>query len=272
MWARLRADYAVRGVERHRTCLDGIEFRQYDAEDRRNDPLPSGSDEQMSVDSLSFTVRPVDTQEDIAKVCELRATCYGRHAPALREHMAQPDSIDRSPWTSIFLCEDKLSGTPVGTMRVVDNTRGANLEIEEFIEVPGWVASATRCEMTRLVVAPGSDPLVKAALWKAGYLRCIQARVQWLIIGARKPGLIKQYQYLGAKDMYADQRLVPLGHGWSLPHRIFVMNILTAASDWYEGRHRLLRFMVETEHPDISISSVHRAAASVPRLSLVASG
>src|ERR1035438_8362953 len=118
------------------------------------DPMSS-----MSVDSLSFTVRLVDAQKDIAKVCELRATCYGRHAPALREHMAQPDAIDRSPWASIFLCEDKLSGAPVGTMRVLDNTRGAKLEIEEFIEVPGWVETGTRCEMTRLVVAPGSDPL-----------------------------------------------------------------------------------------------------------------
>ncbi|HEX4235177.1 MAG TPA: hypothetical protein VH041_12830 [Caldimonas sp.] len=225
----------------------------------------------MSVDSLSFTVREVDTQDDIAKVCALRAACYGRHAHALREHMAHPDSIDRSPWTSIFLCEDKISGAPVGTMRVVDNTRGTTLEIEQYLEVPGWMAADTRGEMTRLVVAPGSDPLVKAALWKAGYVRCLQDKVQWLVIGARKPGLIKQYQYLGAKDMYADQRLVPLGHGWSLPHRIFVLNILTAASDWYAGRHRLLRFMVETEHPDISISSMHRPAAPVPRLSLVAS-
>lgn len=238
---------------------------------RAPDPLPPDSNRRMSVDLLSFTVREARTEHDIAKVCALRATCYGRHAPALREHMGHPDAIDLSRWTSIFLCEDKASGTPVGTMRVVDNTRGTRLEIEQYLEVPDWMAGHARGEMTRLVVAPGADPLVKAALWKAGYLRCLETRVHWLVIGARKAGLIRQYQYLGAKDMYADQRLVPLGHGWSLPHRIFVFNILTAADDWYEGQHRLLRFMVETEHPDISISSVHRAAAPVPRLSLVAS-
>ena len=225
----------------------------------------------MSVDSLSFTVREVDTREDMARVCELRASCYGRHAPALREPMAHPDAFDRSPSTSIFLCEDKASGAPIGTMRVVDNTLGGDLEIERFVEVPPSLASCIRGEMTRLVVAPGADLLVKPALWKAGYLRCLQTHVQWLIIAARKPGLIKQYAYLGAKDMYADQRLVPVGNGWSLPHRIFVFNVPTAQNDWYEGRHRLLRFMVETEHPDIRISSVHRAAAPAPRLSLVAS-
>jgi len=224
----------------------------------------------MSVDSLSFTVREVDTEDGLAKVCSLRSECYGRHAPALREPMALPDRFDTSPWTSIFLCEDKATGAPVGTMRVVDNVHGARLEIEEFLDVPEWMAGSARGEMTRLVVVPGSDPLVKAALWKAGYLRCVESRVQWLLIGARKPGLIRQYEYLGAKDLYGDQRLVPLGHGWSLPHRIFAFDVANAASDWYEQQHRLLRFMVETEHPDIRVSSVHRAAPPAPRLSLVA--
>ena len=224
----------------------------------------------MSVDSLSFTVREVDTEDDLATVCELRAACYGRHAPALREHMAHPDRFDAAPWTSIFLCEDKASGAAIGTMRVIDNSHGARLDIEEFLQVPEWMIGSTRGEMTRLAVTPGSDPLVKAALWKAGYLRCVQSRVQWLIIGARKPGLIKQYEYLGARDLYGDQRLVPLGHGWSLPHRVFAFDVENAASDWYERRHRLLRFMVETEHPDIRISSMHRAAPPAPRLSLVA--
>lgn len=224
----------------------------------------------MSVDFLSFTVREVDTHDDLAKTCRLRAECYGRHAPALREHMAEPDLFDASPWTTIFLCEDKASGEAIGTMRVVDNTQGSKLEIEEFLQVPKSMAHSTRGEMTRLVVAPGSDPLVKAALWKAGYLRCLQSGVQWLIIGARKPGLIRQYEYLGAKDLYGDQRLVPLGHGWSLPHRVFAFDVANAARDWYEQSHRLLRFMVETEHPDICISSMHRAAPT-PRLSLVAS-
>ena len=224
----------------------------------------------MSVDSLSFTVREVDTEDDLDKVCALRAVCYGRHAPALREHMALPDRFDTAPWTSIFLCEDKASGAAIGTMRVVDNTHGESLEIEEFLEVPERMTGSRRGEMTRLVVAPGSDPLVKAALWKAGYLLCVRSRVQWLIIGARKPGLIKQYEYLGARDMYGDERLVPLGHGWSLPHRIFVFDVANARNHWYEQQHRLLRFMVETEHPDIRVSSVHRAAAPAPRLSLVA--
>jgi hypothetical protein len=185
-----------------------------------------------------------------------------------------PDALDLSPWTVIFLCEDKITGAPIGTMRVQDNSRGGvQVEIEKYLQLPAWlVGSGARCEMSRLVVAPGADPLVKPALWKAGYLHCMSRAVHWLIVGARKPGLMKQYLYLGAKDMYEDQRMLPMGHGWNLPHRVFVLNIQTAASDWYEQQHRLLRFMVETEHPDIHVASMHRpAAGSRPRLSLVAS-
>ena len=222
-----------------------------------------------SVDSLSFTVRTVRTSEDLARVCALRASCYGRHAPALRELMAEPDAIDRSPSTTLLMCRDKASGEAIGSMRFVDNARGGRLEIEDFLEVPDWLARSRRGEMTRLVIAPGADPLVKPALWKAGYLRCLEAGVDWLIIGARKPGLIRQYEYLGATDLYGDGRTVPLGHGWKLPHRIFVFDVRCAERDWYAGRHRLLRFMVETEHPDIALSSVERPSPTSPHLGLV---
>jgi hypothetical protein len=227
----------------------------------------------MSVDTLSFTVKLVENPADLDKVCKLRALGYGHHSPALREHMLLPDAIDLSPWTAVFLCEDKKTGTPVGTMRVQDNTRGGvQVEIEKYIALPSWISrGGGRCEMSRLVILPGADPLVKAALWKAGYLRCLSRQVQWLIVGARKPGLMKQYEYLGAIDMYEDQRWVPLGHGWNLPHRILVLNISEAEREWHEREHRLLRFMVETDHPDIKIVSADGYAWPGRRLALAAS-
>jgi hypothetical protein len=226
---------------------------------------------EKSVDWLSFTVREVTTREELASVCALRAACYARHAPALREVMAEPDEIDVAPSTTVFSCRDKASGAVIGSMRVVHNTRGGRLEIEDFLEVPPSMAGSRRGELTRLAVLPGADPLVKPALWKAGYLLCLELGVEWLILGARKPGLIKQYEYLGARDLYGDGRTVLLGHGWQLPHRVFAFNVQTAEEDWYAGRHRLLRFMVETEHPDIALSSVQRPSPPGSRLAVVAS-
>jgi hypothetical protein len=224
----------------------------------------------MAADSLSFTLRRVEVPEDLAKVCEIRVRGYGHHSATIRDHMMLPDLIDKAPDTVIFLCEDKASGATVGTMRVQTNLRaGAQVEIEKYLNLPDWIQTGPRAEMSRLVILAGSDPLVKAALWKAGYMYCMASAVRWLVIGARKPGLIKQYQYLGAKDMYPDRPLIPLGHGWNLPHRILALNIASAEQDWYATNHRLLRFMVETEHPDISIASVKRAAPP-RRLTLIA--
>ena len=114
----------------------------------------------MSIDSLSFTLRLVETHEDMAKVCRLRAMGYGHHAPALREHMALPDAIDQSPWGPACSCaRDKASGRRrIGTMRVQDNTRGGvQVEIEKYLSLPDWLtAGGGRCEMSRLVIAAGA--------------------------------------------------------------------------------------------------------------------
>jgi hypothetical protein len=58
------------------------------------------------------------------------------------------DAIDQSPWTGVFLCEDKASGTPIGTMRVQDNTRGG----EENVDFNRARSTAARA-FTRLSVA-----------------------------------------------------------------------------------------------------------------------
>lgn len=224
----------------------------------------------MASDSLSFTLRLIDAPKDLTKVCDVRVQGYGHHSAAIREHMLVPDSIDLAPDTAIFLCEDKVSGAAIGTMRIQTSLgRKGPVEIEKYLCLPEALSSGARAEISRLVILAGSDPLVKAALWKAGYLFCMAFKVRWLLIGARKPGLIRQYEYLGARDVYSDRRLIPLGHGWNLPHRILVLNIASAEQDWYATNHRLLRFMVETEHPDISIASVERAA-SPARLTLIA--
>ena len=71
----------------------------------------------MTDESLSFTLRPAETHEDLLAACEVRAQAYGHHDPAFGSQLAAPDAIDSSPWTHVYLCEDKISGRVVGTMR-----------------------------------------------------------------------------------------------------------------------------------------------------------
>jgi hypothetical protein len=204
---------------------------------------------QDSTDSFSFSLRPVLTHEDLLRACHVRSLAYGNKVPEYRESMAQPDEIDRSPWTGVYLCEDKVSGEPVGTMRVQTTNRGdSKLEIEKYVKAPAKYADLPRAEITRLASVPGADPFVRLALWKAGYVHCKENGVRLLMIAVRKPGLIKAYERMGAKDISEPH---PIPYGGNLPHRIMAVDILDAEIFWRESSHPMLQFMAETVHPDI---------------------
>jgi hypothetical protein len=205
-------------------------------------------------ESLSFILRPVESHHDLLLACSIRAQAYGRKNPAYLETMAAPDAVDASPWTAIFLCEDKATGEPVGTMRIQSTTRGnSKLEIEKYIETPLTLLPAGRAEVTRLSATLGADPFVRLALWKAAYLYCMAVQARWLLMGVSKPALIRAYKEMGAKDIYEDGRSIVLGHAGIRPHRVMALDIGACEQRFREEANPLLHFMVGTVHPDIVI-------------------
>lgn len=209
----------------------------------------------MLHESLSFTLRRVDKHDDLMKVCAVRAEAYGRKTPAYKELMATPDAVDMSPATTLFLCEDKRTGNPVGSMRIQASVAGqSGLEIEKYAELPPKVSMATRAEITRLSSIFGADPFVRLALWKAGYLVCVERSVGWLVMGVRKPSLLRAYEEMGARDIHEDRRGVALAYAGNLPHRIFVLDVADCPRFWQDNHHPLLEFMVGTIHVDIDVA------------------
>lgn len=225
----------------------------------------------MANESLSFTLRPIDTYEDLVRACSVRAQAYGQKEPAYRESMTRPDAVDASPWTTVFICEDKVTSQAVGTMRIQTTTRGqGQLEIEKYVVAPPEMELYGRGEITRLAAPIGADPFVRLALWKAGYLFCLASQVRWLMMGVRKPSLIRAYEKMGAIDIYDDRHRVPLAYAGNLPHRILALDIGACDQNWRQENHPLLHFMVGTVHPDISVlPSVNRTAPKQVRLQIV---
>lgn len=201
---------------------------------------------------LSFTLRPVLSHADLLRACSVRAEAYGRKNPAYRELMATPDAVDASPWTAVFLCEDKDSGRAVGTMRVQSTTLGnTQLEIEKYVSPPPTIASQGRAEITRLAAVVGADPLVRVAMWKASYQYCMAIHARWLLMGVRKPSLLRAYELMGARDIFEDCRSVPLGHAGNMAHRVLGLDIGACERNWKAINHPLHDFMFRTLHPDI---------------------
>jgi len=225
----------------------------------------------MSEELFSFSLRPVETHQDLLRACAVRAQAYGRKNPAWRETMAVPDDVDASPWTAVFLCEDKLTGEAIGTMRVQSTTRGSTrLEIEKYVQVPSELLVTGRAEVTRLSAVHGVDPFVRLALWKASYLYCMAIQVRWLLMGVAKPSLIRAYERMGAQDIFEDRRTVRLGHAGNLPYRVLALDISSCEQRFREENNPLFSFMFGTVHPDLSIlPSVHRDVAKEIRLHVV---
>jgi hypothetical protein len=214
----------------------------------------------MFEEQLSFTLRPVETHAELMQACWVRAEAYGRKDVAYRQSMTEPDAIDASPWTTVFLCEDKFSGQPIGTMRVQSTTRGEDrLEIEKYVEPPEHMLRFGRAEISRLAAVHAADPFVRLALWKAAYLYSVAIQVRWLLMGVRKPALLRAYERMGAVDIFEDQRQVPLGYAGYLPHRIFALEITSLEQRFRAINPPLFDFIFGTVHRDIwVVPSVQR--------------
>ena len=132
------------------------------------------------------------------------------------------------------------------------------MEIEKYVPTPARYAQMGRAEITRLAAIPGADPLVRLALWKVAYLHCREHNVRLVVIGARK----SQSDSSGYEQNGVTRRFLhptPLPYAGDLPHRIMAADIPEAEAYWQETQHPMLAFMVDQQHPDISVlRSMHR--------------
>ena len=224
----------------------------------------------MSMQLLRFTLRVARSEADLRAACRVRSASYGRHLPDLRTPFSEPDELDWSPDTAVFVAVDKDSGEAVGTARLSTNARQP-LQIEHSTMLPEPLADRMLAEVTRLSVLPGhDDPRVKLALMKATYLYCMARQVHWMVIGARSDALIRQYRRLGFTDLMADGQMVPLAHAGNLPHRVLGFDVTAAERNWHAAEHPFYEFMVRTYHPDIELFAEPLARPVRPPLALAA--
>jgi ribosomal protein S18 acetylase RimI-like enzyme len=224
----------------------------------------------MSVQRLRFTLRVARSEAELRAACRVRSASYGHHLPNLRNPFSEPDELDWSADTAVFVACDKDTGAAVGTVRLATNGRQP-LQIEHSTVLPEPLSDHVLAEVTRLAVLPGhDDPRVKLALMKATYLYCMARQVQWMVIGARSEGLIRQYRRLGFTDLLADGTMVPLAHAGNLPHRILGFDVTSAERNWHAAQHPFYEFMVRTYHPDIELFSETIPRSAPVRLALAA--
>ena len=213
-------------------------------------------------EALPFTIGVVSSEAELLKVQSLRAAAYGHHLPGMAASFARPDPLDLHPDTTLFAVEDKASGSLVGSARIQIN-RNQPLQIERSLELPADLEGRLLSEITRLTVLPGYNQPVRMALVKACHLYCIGMQIGGVLAGSRR-SLLRQYKNLGFKDLFEDERLVPLAHGGGLEHRILFRDTVTSEAESRANNHPDYVFVFRTYHPDIQIfeSSMGRLAGA----------
>ena len=216
----------------------------------------------MTEERLPFTVRVVRSEEALHKAVAIRQAAYARHMPVLAERLGAPEPLDHDQGSVVLLAESKLDGSPVGTMRIQTNRFNA-LSIEQGVELPAWLRNKSLAEATRLGIDLGrTGRVVKMVLCKAFFLYCIEADIEWMVIGARSP-LDRQYEAALFKDVYPGE-IIPMPQFNNIPHRVLAFEVGTAAERWAKANHPLYKFMIQTHHPDINLGDSDYSARSLP--------
>lgn len=210
--------------------------------------------ETLREEGLPFTVRLVQDETDLGKALQMRRAAYDRHVPELAQSLGEPEALDHDPGTVVLLAEAKLDGEPLGTMRVQSN-RHQPLWLEQSVTLPDWLQGPVLSEATRLGVAHSEvGRLVKIVLFKAYYLYCVQAGIEWMVVAGRSP-IDRQYEALMFQEVFPGQGFIPMKHAGNLPHRVLAIEIAMAEPLWREAKHPLYDFVFRTKHPDIRLDT-----------------
>ncbi|MEJ0045362.1 MAG: hypothetical protein WDN04_03855 [Rhodospirillales bacterium] len=155
-----------------------------------------------------------------------------------------------------------MDGSPLGTMRIQSN-HDKPLVLEQSIELPAKFRGASLAEATRLGVSQKRvGMIVKTALFKAFYLACVEAEIEWMVIAGRAP-MDRQYEALQFEDVDPDGAFVPLRHAGNIPHRVMAFEVGTAEARWRAADHKLYDFVFRTHHPDIDVSGADRCGRTL---------
>lgn len=207
---------------------------------------------ELREETLPFTVRIVQDEEDLAKAIRVRHSAYARHLPALAETLREPEELDRAKGVVIMLAESKLDGTPLGSARLQSN-QFQSLAVEQSIELPAWLDGKSMIEVTRLAITEGkAGRLVKSILMKAMYQYWIENNIDYVIATGRVP-IDRLYDQLLFTDLFPDHGFIPMQHVGNVPHRVMALCIETLEQRWEEVSHPLYKLFFHTHHPDIRL-------------------
>jgi hypothetical protein len=151
----------------------------------------------IPVDLLDgFRFRVCETAAQAASAIAVRRRVYressGYDVPV-------PDDVDPRSW--LLMAEDVQTGRTVGTVRITPRSAGP-LESEEYIDLPGFLATPQTIEITRLAILPEFRktnmliPAVSFGLFRLTYEFAMQLGAKAEVV-CSKPERVLSYVLMG---------------------------------------------------------------------------
>lgn len=216
-------------------------------------------------EELPIRVRVVRTENQLKKAIKVRADAYGRHTPAFADSLRSVEDDDKSPGSLVFLCESKITGDAVGTLRIHTNFETPTY-LERNLELPEFLRSTGIAYVTRLAVANGTNgTFVKLAMFKALHRYCFATQISWILAVAREP-VDRDLTRLGFQNILGSGEKLrrPEDFG-EVDVRPLYFSVLQAEHNWRMARHPLYDFMALKTHPDIEVFTSVSSAWATPR-------
>lgn len=212
---------------------------------------------------LPFTVSLVQDAQALRAAVQIRQSAYARHLPDVAKSMDEAEDWDFGEGTVVLVARSKADGSPVGTMRLHTN-EFAPLPLEQSFKLPDEFGGNRMVEATRFAVtAERTSQLVKTALFKACYLHSKAIGADRIVLTARSP-LDRMYTRLLFTDVDESAGFVPMAHVAGIPHRVMHQYVPEIEATWKAARHPLIRFIMETEHPDILLPHLSAPQQTAP--------
>jgi len=234
-------------------------------EETQNLEIASESSYVQPGEELPIRVRVVRTENQLQKAIKVRADAYGRHTPAFADSLRSVEDDDKSSGSLVFLCESKVTGDAVGTLRIHTNFE-APTYLERNLPLPKFLRSTGIAYVTRLAVANGTNgTFVKLAMFKALHRYCFATQISWILAVAREP-VDRDLTRLGFKDILGPGEKLrrPQDFG-EVDVRPLYFSVLQAEHNWRMAKHPLYGFMALKTHPDIEVFTSVSGAWATPR-------
>ncbi|MCO5099728.1 MAG: hypothetical protein M9885_02325 [Burkholderiaceae bacterium] len=216
-------------------------------------------------EDLSIRVRVVRTESQLQKAIKIRADAYLRHNVACAESLHSAEDDDKAPGSLILLCESKITGDALGTLRIHTNF-AAPTYLERDLRLPDFLRNTSIAYVTRLAIASGtSGAFVKLAMFKALHRYCFATQISWILAVAREP-VDREFIRLGFRDVLKPgEKFRRPSHFGDIDVRPLYLSVLQAEHEWRTAKHPLYDFMVLRTHPDIEVFNSVSSAWTTPR-------